>query len=253
MSRLATSTVWRVLCLALLYGSAAEDRAQGQSLPDIKTFVHRPYIHGVPYAIASRYEAAVAVPTLLALLDDPAEEAARANIVTTLGMIGDQRAVQPLIAYIQKGDGKLSPAEYNGKTAAVMALGHLLNRQLDETALNFLTSGAFVNTWKSRLKWLSPYQVDRDRQLAQMAVAGLGLSGQPRAAQALQRLRVNRGDLVFGIGRQNGIADSPGDGGGPGVRGTPEPATAGITAIDEALQTNDAVRRGGLAKYYQPK
>jgi len=66
---------------------------------DVKEFVRRIFIEGVPYEEARKY-GPTDVPTLLKMLADPKEEAYRTNIVVTLGIIGDERAVDPLIAFL---------------------------------------------------------------------------------------------------------------------------------------------------------
>ena len=89
------------------------DMAQGQGgtgqLMPVESFVRQTFVHGVPYATASQYGPDT-VPKLLAMLNDPAEKDYWANIVITLGMIGDARAVDALIAFVEKGgDSRSQP------------------------------------------------------------------------------------------------------------------------------------------------
>jgi len=67
----------------------------------IEEFVQRVYIHSVPYAEASKYDASE-VPSLLKMLQSPGEQEHWSNIVATLGIIGDERAVEPVIAFIYR-------------------------------------------------------------------------------------------------------------------------------------------------------
>jgi hypothetical protein len=60
---------------------------------DVRDFVRQVFIHGIPYEEARRYDAS-AVPVLLAMLRDPAQEDFWANVAVVLGMIGDERAVE---------------------------------------------------------------------------------------------------------------------------------------------------------------
>src|SRR3954470_18164242 len=130
-----TTTTMRA-CLAaglmLAFGCASGPRgklpsqgAAGLAYPsDVRAFVQQTFIHGVPYEAASKFKPSD-VPILLALLADPAAEAQWANVVSTLGMIGDAQAVGPLIAFVASGQGQLSPVQYTAKTSAVMALGYI--------------------------------------------------------------------------------------------------------------------------------
>src|SRR5262245_21223669 len=106
----------------------------GQTLetrPDaIKKFVNEVYIEGVPYEQVVNLSPDAAIPILLEMLNDPRESEHWPNIVVTLGMIGDERAVKPLIAFIgrRESEEQLSRAESVAKTSAVMALGYVVNR-----------------------------------------------------------------------------------------------------------------------------
>jgi hypothetical protein len=168
-------------------------RAMGQSVDSqVKDFVHQAYIHGVPYEPASQLGKG-AVPILLSMLADQNETASWANIATTLGMIGEPSAVEPLIAFIGKGHGTLSSDEYDAKTAAVMALGYLLSKEMNTKALGFLSQGADPGSWDiCKLSWNSPFarnSKQRDVELARVSILGLGLSGRPEAEQVLSNLQ----------------------------------------------------------------
>ncbi|MGH8604892.1 MAG: hypothetical protein ACREXR_19535, partial [Gammaproteobacteria bacterium] len=98
------------------------------SLADIRGFVRRLFIHGIPYEETIRYGAQV-VPTLLDMLADPKEEQAWPNIVIVLGMLGDERAVIPLISLIeQSGEGEINYVRYEAKKNAILGLGYLVNK-----------------------------------------------------------------------------------------------------------------------------
>jgi hypothetical protein len=162
-------------------------------LLDIREFVRQVFIHGVPYQEASRYDASV-VPTLLGMLNDPAEEAYWPNVVVVLGMIGDERAVEPLIAFIEAGvQGSLSREHYAAKTSALMALGYLINKTGNQRALNYLKDSVAPETWAARgVAGTAPFQAsttERDRDFSKHAILGLALSGRPEAAQALRSLQ----------------------------------------------------------------
>lgn len=162
-----------------------------ESEMDIKDFVRRRYVHGVPYTRASSYPADV-VPVLLEMLRDPREESYRANIVATLGMIGDPRAIQPLFELFSEGGDQLSDQEFKVRKTIVISLGYLLNRTENREALEFLLEGLNPESWSKRAGWDSPEGMSEEHtqsQLTKMAIWGLALSGRPEAREALFSLQ----------------------------------------------------------------
>ncbi|MDH5215653.1 MAG: hypothetical protein OEY04_15765 [Gammaproteobacteria bacterium] len=166
--------------------------AQTQAaLPSIQEFVRPIYIHGVPYKVASRYDAKV-TPDLLRMLANRESEQYWPNIVVTLGMIGDESAVEPLLDFLMQGNGKATQTEYAARSSVLLALGYLANKSDSKEALSFLIESTNPEVWAGRkVGWSSPYMNDKDRdvQLSTMAILGLGLSGRPAARDALQRLQ----------------------------------------------------------------
>ena len=229
-----------LLCaVSLLFGSqmnvianSSQEQSQAAQTMDIKDFVRQTFIHGVPYEEAGKY-GSDAVSTLLEMLGDTAEEAHWSNIVVTLCIIGDEKAVDPILAFIGEDvQGELSPSHYTAKTSAIMALGYLINKNGNKEALDYLKECLKPNVWADRkLAWTSPYQAsvdDRNVQLSTMAILGLALSGNAEAADALRSLK--------------------------------EPATTAMArefqsqvsgVVDEALNAYDAIAKDGLAEYYR--
>jgi hypothetical protein len=158
---------------------------------DAREFVSLPFFHGVPYDGARRLGPA-AIPVLVAILADPHAEALWASAATTLGMIGDPQAREPLARFIQTGDGTLSVEGYRAKTCAIMALGYLANASHDAEALAYLLEGAEPAAWgRQKVAWRSSFEPssrNRDEALAEIAIIGLALSGQAAAATALRGL-----------------------------------------------------------------
>jgi hypothetical protein len=63
---------------------------------------------------------------------------------------------------------------------------------MDDQALAYLREGVNPDVWSQRLTWFSPGEamdVDRNAQMAQMAIWGLALSGKPEGRQSLIQLR----------------------------------------------------------------
>ena len=76
------------------------------------------------------------IPTLLAQLDNHDQDVSISTVVETLGIIGDVRAIQPLIAFIERGEGELSDDFYGAKKGVLFALGHIAaqTRSPEQTA-----------------------------------------------------------------------------------------------------------------------
>jgi HEAT repeat protein len=129
------------------------------------------------------------------MLADSNEEEYWPNIVITLGMLGDERAIDPLIKFLEQAvPGKqLSRSHYIAKTGVLMALGYLINKSGSQKALTYLRESLNPNAWSQRaLSWSSPFNQDveaRDLQLTKMAILGLALSAHPAAAEALRSLQ----------------------------------------------------------------
>ncbi len=168
--------------------------AQAQETPamSVEDFVRQVFIHGVPYEEASKYGPSD-VPVLLKILNDPAEKAFWSNTVVVLGMIADESAVAPLIAFIEAGDERgLSQAHYQAKTSALMSLGYLINKSGNQQALNFLKEKLNPETWAKSGVGIAPFQkstTERDFDFSKHVILGLALSGHPEAEEALRSLQ----------------------------------------------------------------
>lgn len=199
---------------------------------DIKDFVRQVFIHGVPYNKANKYDSSV-VPTLLEMLADQTEEEHWVNVAVVLEIIGDERAVDPLIAFIEKrGENDMSRSIYVAKTSALMGLGYLINKTGNEKALNYLKQSSVPETWQARgIADISPWQAsmeERNRDLSKYAIFGLALSGHASAAEHLQALQ-RPGDTEARRAFQREVRD----------------------VVSEGLKTNREIARDGLATYYQ--
>jgi hypothetical protein len=202
----------------------------------VHTFVHKMYIEGVPFNEVAKIPADTALPILSAMLNEPREEESLPNIVVTLGMLGDKRAVETLIDFSTRSEkhSKLSRAQAIAKTSAVMSLGYIVNKTGDLEALTFLKEGVDPNVWASRnLKWKSdlyPNITDRNNQLAIMSVLGLGISGHPETQKILRDLKNPAVNSRFDVMRKT------------------LPSIDGV--VDEAIKAHAQISRYGLKKYY---
>jgi len=199
---------------------------QRQVTAPVEEFVRRTYIHGVPYEAAAAYGPSV-VPKLLEMLADPANEEHWSNVVITLCIVGDESVLESIQSFIgENGSAPLSRAGYAAKTNAITALGYLIYRTDSEEALEYARQGLQPSTWTERIRWRSPYhsnQKDLSVQLAQMSVMALALSGHPDGRSALEKLKTDASHAR--------VAAPIND------------------LLDDAIETNDFVRREGLAKY----
>ena len=209
--------------------------------PPVAEFVRQIYYEGLPLDQAAGY-GEEDVDVLIAMLNDPAEVLYHENIALTLGMIGSERAVEPLIAYIATGPsaGAVQAAAagegtarraYKGRVGAVMALGYIVNLADSERALEYLIESTTPSVWGQRAMSGLPGEAapegGLERDLAKYAIFSLGLSGNAEAAAHLRTLL--------------------------------DPATMGEEAefrtqmsaeIAQGLDLNEEVSREGLVEYY---
>ncbi len=245
-----------VALVALVW--AGNGASQSQELVDIKEFVQGDYIHGVPYEEASRYDASV-VPTLLRMLKDPKEQEQWSNIVVTLGMIGDESAVEPMIEFIERDEGgTLNRSQRSAKTAAIMALGYLVNKSGSPKALDYLTT---ILDPQKRAKedpattdLFAAATAERGKDLSKYAVMGLALSGHPKAAEALKSFESSLKSIEkplksieHSLRTSNLVSSS----------NLVSPIGEVITShskisatVSEALRANKEIADKGLAEYY---
>jgi len=165
----------------------------GSGPMEISDFVKQVFVEGLPYDKANQYDASV-VPELLEILEDPEREAHWANVVIVLGVIGDERAVEPLLAFIEKGvEGQMSYRHHVARDGALVGLGYLVNKTGNEKALNYLKAGVIPETWEAKkITGIASYEsstAERNENLSKRAIVSLGLSGNPSAAEALRLLQ----------------------------------------------------------------
>ena len=203
------------------------DQAPGS----VEEFVHQIYFEGVPYKQASQY-GQDDVPKLLAMLKDPNEKAYRSNIIVTLGIIGDDRAVEPMIDVLESDGDRLMPEDFAAKSSVLMSLGYLINKSQNEKALAYLKTHTTPEGWQGSkmitAEGLQASTDERSQQLSTLAVIGLALSGHPEAKNALRSLEENvkaMGPTTF--------------------------AKQMNSVVDEAMKAHEFIAKEGLAAYYQ--
>jgi len=198
---------------------------------NVEEFVQQIYFEGIPYEQASQY-GQDDVPKLLAMLKDSKAQLYQSNIIVTLGIIGDERAVEPMLDVLESAGGQLKPEDFAAKSSVLMSLGYLINKSQNEKALAYLKSHTTPEGWQgSHLTTAEGLQAstdERSQQLSTLAVIGLALSGHPEAKTTLRSL----GENVKAMG-------------------TTQFAKQMSSVVDEAMKAHEAIAKEGLAAYYQ--
>ncbi len=227
-----------IMILVLLGGctnsralAAGPKRAMGEATMNVQEFVHQVFIEGVPYAEAAKY-GSDDVPTLLAMLNEPQEKAHWSNIAVTLGIIGDDRAVDPLINFLEGNGETASREDFAARSSALMSLGYLINTSKNAKALAYLKGHMTPKGWRgSKMVTVGALQASQDarsQQLSTLAILGLALSGDPLAKEALESLQKGmRTEAPSAFARQT---DS---------------------MVTEALKAHEIIAKEGLKAYYQ--
>jgi hypothetical protein len=197
---------------------------------DARDFVRKLHVEGVPYREAVRYGADV-VTSLAQMLDAANEQPHWSNVVVTLGIIGNEPAVDHLLAFLNtRSATRLSENEFRAVTSAITSLGYAVNRTKNQKALDYLKEGAGPDTWEG-IRWTSPFHETaegRNVQLSTAAILGLGLTGDASAAALLRSLLAP-----------------------PATDSTKRFQAQAGDAIAEALKANATISSVGLLEYYR--
>jgi hypothetical protein len=186
--------------------SATGERMLGEQMPEaaarakkvpVDEFVSQIYFDGLPLDKAAGY-GDESVDPLIAILRDPSRRRYHENAALTLGMIGSERAVEPLIAYIQNRrefaapqpvEPEASRAAHKGRVGAVMGLGYIVYRGGSKTALNFLKDNATLEMVRRLGMDDTSSDEVKKQDLTKYFLLSLGISGNVEAAAHLKRLQ----------------------------------------------------------------
>lgn len=157
---------------------------------DVYQVVRSVYYHGMPYELAHGL-GPEAVPTLLDLLSREEEREHWANIVTVLGMIGDDRATEPLIGFLeQRFTSPVDVATYRALLEVHTSLGFLA-RDPSSRAFAYLRDGTSLQAWQDKsLAWSVPSMQNeaRDVLMIRRSIAGLGVTATEAAIEHLRSM-----------------------------------------------------------------
>ncbi|MEM7588178.1 MAG: hypothetical protein AAF560_32620 [Acidobacteriota bacterium] len=191
-------------CTLLSSLAAAPARA------DVYQVVRGTYYHGLPYELGHSL-GPKAVPTLLELLAKPEEREHWANIITVLGMIGDDRATESLVEFLERRfEGKVDPATYRALLEVPTSLG-LLARDPSSRAFAYLREGTSLEAWKDRrLSWASASleREKRDLLMVRRSITGLGFSGTEAAREHLRGLQSSLEDTSLARVVQHDVSEA---------------------------------------------
>lgn len=179
MIRLGRPFALVVLCLASVIAAEA-------SAVDAYKLAHGQYFEGVPLSEAQKLDDA-GVTQLAAWLQDPAEKANHATIVSLLGMSGRASAAPVLGAYADAVPrGEVDDDTYRARYALPLALGHLSRTQPSLLArlISAARSPATSAPWHTQ-------RIDAARMagmLRRRAVSGLAVSGSSAALAQIESM-----------------------------------------------------------------
>lgn len=173
------------------------EEASAQRPANVLDFVRQHYFEGVPPDIARQYTARDA-DKLLPLLKNPGEDLEfLPEIVATICYIGPEKAVQPLIDFV---NGPMSgETALRAKNAALIHLGDLVNKTKNKKALDFLKNMASKPETAQNLaenvasamvaaaddNATGPSEEDLASEFAASALWGLAMSGTEESEAAL--------------------------------------------------------------------
>ncbi len=144
------------------------------------------FFEGVPYERAVELDDE-AIAALIAVIEDPTRTPHHANALVAIGMNGSPDAFAAIAAYADQGtSGELDRPAFRALRSVPYAMGHLA--RTDRRALRWLIRAVDNRNGEAlrRFRHMNAQRVTR--LLRRAAMTGLALSGQPRAAQVLERL-----------------------------------------------------------------
>ncbi len=164
-----------------LYG-----QSPGKPSVDLKTFVTREYIHGIPYEEAKAYGAKV-LPELITMLNDKTYENHHVNVVSVMGRIGDKTAIKPLMSFLRSQKGEVNYETFITVLSIFQALGFIA--QNNNEALQILSDWSnpdYVQKNGPVISYKNYKGLEMATLISRLAIQGLGVSGRTEALTLLQ-------------------------------------------------------------------
>ncbi len=141
----------------------------------IVEFVSRRYIHGIPLNKAAQFESKQ-LDEIRVMLSDHKSEEFWPNIVTVLGVAGDEGDDQMLIRFLKQAPDATEGA-YRARLGVPIALARLSNKTISDKGLNYLKKGVKPEFWQKKRIRLSANDTEEDsaQQLAKTTILSLGI------------------------------------------------------------------------------
>jgi hypothetical protein len=158
--------------------------ASQDSVADAEALVRAQWYEGIPFASA-RAVTPDGAERLVEMLGSPDERDTHAATIEVLGIAGHAGAYEAIASYAARlPDGEITADELRGCRAVPLAMGHLAGR--DPRAIGYLAAAAR----RDRVGWRHGHMDEGQvaALLKELAIAGLGLSGDPNAAAVLREL-----------------------------------------------------------------
>jgi hypothetical protein len=163
----------------------AEEKAnEADALTPLERYTTALHYHGIPVDEAIKY-AGQDYSGLLRLLRDPRFEDSWSNIVYMIGLIGDEKAVDELIAFAEDTSAD-SWSAVRAKAAAQYSLGILAGRLKSDRAVQYVIEGLELGKWNQRKDFSSTDPALFPVLAARFAVHGLAAAGTPKAIRTLE-------------------------------------------------------------------
>ena len=154
---MSNRSIYRFSWLAVFCGFVVSNISVAQAPKEnVRDFVRGYYYHSLPIDQARRY-GKESVPVLLDMLNDDRERKAWPNIVLMLGLMEDQRGVQPLINFLEtRFRGSVDKTVYRTLVLVPNSLG-MLATSTDTLAHRYLMNSLTQSSWRQRnLSWTYP-------------------------------------------------------------------------------------------------
>jgi hypothetical protein len=200
--RISSTKVASAVATLLALTVTAGALAQTAGLPNsVAAFVRADFYHGINYSAAHAY-GPQAVPELLRMLERDEEREHWSNILSVLGMIGDPRATEPMIEFLERRfSGEVDPVTYGALLQVTPSLGFLAHDSTGR-AFSYLREGTSLAAWRARkLAWTFPALRGGDLEIlmVKLDIQGLGISATEAGRTRLRTLRASLGEDREGL------------------------------------------------------
>ena len=146
-------------------------------------------MHGIPYVKAKKFDSET-IPELFKMLENPDFKESEPNIISIIGMIGDDSAFIPLKNYFEKQRGEISGKTFRALLIVFQSFGHMGNKGNKEVIkyLEKWCDSSYLESAKVNFTFKGYENEDLVEIFGRMAIQGLGISGTPEAYSVLAKV-----------------------------------------------------------------